>query len=119
MGYRKLVIKQVRGAFKTAGDLLVDVTLLQKANTTFDFSTQEAVTAAPVSKTVKAFFSNKGRVKSEEPTNTIRGSLLIMSEELTDAAIYATARIDGVLWNMVKPYKDNGFVVSIDITREA
>jgi hypothetical protein len=119
MGYKALIKKQVKNAFNTAGDLAIDVTLLQKANTTFDFNSQEASTSAPVSKTVKAFLSFKGRDKSETPTNTIKGSLTFISEDVSDASIYATAKIDGDTWTLVKPYKDNGFTTRIEITREA
>jgi hypothetical protein len=119
MGYKALIKKQVRNAFKTAGDLTVDVELLQKANSTFDFNSQEASTSAPVSKTVKAVLSFKGREKSETPSNTIKGSLTFISEDVSDATIYATAKIDGVTWTLVTPYRDNGFTTKIEITREA
>lgn len=119
MSYKALIKKQVKNAFNTAGDLMVDVTLSQKANTSFDFNTQEASTSAPVNKTVKAFFSSKGRERSEAPTNTIKGYLLFKSEDVSDAAIYSTANINGTSWTLVKPYSDNGFVTKIEITREA
>ncbi len=119
MALKALVKSQVRNAFKIADDLLIDVVLSQKANTTFDFNTQESNTSAPSTKTVKALFKSKSKDKNNEPTNTIKGSLLINSEDIDDNIVYVTARIDGILWNLVVPYQNNGYTTTIDIAREA
>lgn len=115
MGYRRLVQANVKMAFKAIGDLAVDVTLAQKTNTTFDFTTQTSETAPAINKTIKAVFTKKGREKDSE--NTLKGELLLQSTDINDGIVYATAKINGTVWNLVQPYEDNGYITTIAVVR--
>ena len=119
MSYQSLIKKQVRSAFRLAGDLIVDVTLIKKANNGFDFSTLEATKDSTDTKVIKALLKTRSKEPKGETTNTTTSFLVINSDDVDENIIYATALIRGVLWNLVIPYKNNGFTTEIELSKEA
>jgi len=115
MGYRSLVIQKVRTAFNTIKDLAVDVTLTQSSPTGYNFATNQLVGASTATTTIKGVLLESDR---EEVENKIAGKLLLKSEDVSDLTIYDSLVINGITWNIVPPYKDNGYTIEVEIARE-
>ena len=116
MGYRELAQSKARMAFKLIGNLARQVTLVQSDSSTFNFSSETAVTSAAKTSSVKAVFTSKGRERGEG--NTIRGELLMLSEDFDDLTVYDKVIIEGVTWNIVPPYVDDEYTVVVNVSRE-
>lgn len=115
MGYNSLVKNQVKKAFSAVKDLAKLVTLAQSAPSGFNFSTGEATIVASATKVVKAIVITKKR-KGEVDAAPIT-ELLMNAADLDDPTIYDTVTIDSVLWNIVTPYTNNGYTISVEIVR--
>lgn len=116
MPYRELVEGKARLAFKLIQNLALEVTFFQTDSTEFDFATQTPITTATVTTTAKAVFTLKGRKVGN--TNTILGELLLLSEDVDDLTIYDKVEIRGVTWNIVPPYTDDDYTVTVQVARE-
>ena len=116
MGYRELARSKARMAFRLIGNLAKQVTLVQSDSSTFDFSSETAVTSAARTSSVKAVFTEKKREKGGG--STINGELLMLSEDLDDLTVYDKVIIDGATWNIVPPYIDDEYTVVVNVSRE-
>jgi hypothetical protein len=115
MGYDSLIKKQVKRAFAAVKDLAKDVVLTQSPPSGFDFATGEATIPAATTKTVKAMVvvkKRKGDVNAAPMTE-----LLMNAEDVSDPTIYTTVTIEGIIWNVVPPYKNDGFTITVEIVR--
>ena len=114
MGYANTVKNAVRRAFNTAGDLVDNVVLTQTTDSGFDFATNQVKTPVVSSKALKALF-----VTTRKRDSTLQASFLLRSEDITDVTIYDTLTTSkGVVWRMIAPYVNDGFVMTINVTKE-
>ena len=114
MGYNNLVKSQVKRAFAAIKDLAKDVTLTQ-STASFSFATGEATLTAATAKVVKAVIVTK---KRKADVNTApKTELLMNAADLDDPTIYDIVVIDGITWNIVTPYKNDGFTIAVEIVR--
>lgn len=114
MGYRLLIKNQVKNAFNLIGDLATDVTLVSKEASNFNFNTQTVTLSAGVTKVVKGVVINtfEDQLKQQPVTK-----LLMKAEDITEPDLYDKATIAGVTWNIVPPYENNGYTISVTISR--
>lgn len=120
MGYAAVIKKNVKRAFIAAGDLTKIVTLSQKTASNYDFGTMQPNTTLNAAKVLRGIVYNeksKASSKSRDVSNTKVTKLLLISEDVPTASIYDTVVIEGVTWNIVYPYEDNGYTLTMEIVR--
>lgn len=125
---RRLVERSVKVAFDKAGALAESVILHPRSNSGFDFNSMTAVVNEQQSITLKAIRSavdkqrgERGRNKmdSTDDTLTSKLKLLIQSKDAPELSEYATVEVGGILWNIVHPVSDDGFLITVNLSREA
>jgi hypothetical protein len=119
MGYQATVKNNVNKAFKLLKDLAVSVTLSSKASTGFDFATNSVVGVTTTSKVIKAIPIDKKRNPSDKLDSTISRSYLFKADDLPDPTIYDTITVVSTseVWNVVTPYANDGFTVTVNVTK--
>jgi hypothetical protein len=117
MGYSSLVKRQVRNAFSTVKDLAVDITLTANTATGYNFATETATMGTPVSTVVKGIKLKEGN--SKEVNSTILLEMLLISEDVPTPDIYDKANVYGFDWNIVPPFEDNGYTITLKLSRES
>ena len=115
MGYRELIQAQARNAFKAIGNLATDITLVQKDSVSFDFATGAASKGAVRTTNIKAIFSKKKRRSNDD--NSIHASVILLAETADDLTVYDKVVINGETWNMELPYENDGFLITISLSR--
>lgn len=120
MGYRDLVQRQVRLAFKKVKDLAKVVTLRTQTITGFNFATSTSNSNAVTTLDIKVveLTTKKNRSKEKE-TTTLKKELLLIEEDIPNLDNYSTVEVDGVIWNVVRPIESDGYTTVITATREA
>ncbi len=119
MGLKSRVQKQVRNAFKAVGDLALDITLLQKNNTEYNFGTETATATTLVTTNTKGIMVKQKRGSSKEQNPSVTRQLLVSAEDVSDPDIYDKVVINGVTWSIVNPYENDGYLINLTITQEA
>ena len=117
MGYSNLITQQVRKAFIAIKDLAVDITLVSTKPTAFNFGTNSATTPTATTVTTKGVVTNKKR--KGEFSNTISTELLLKSTDIADPTLYDKVIIAGVEWSIVPPYVNDGYLITVNITKES
>jgi hypothetical protein len=117
MGYRSLVVNKVRKAFDLVKDLAIEVTLTQKDTTGFNFGTAENNMSTPVITVVKAVVVTSDKTSAEK--GTITKEVLLKSEDVNDITLYDKITINGIVWSINFPHKDDGYVTTLNIYRES
>lgn len=122
MSYQTLVRNQVKKAFKQIKDLGIDVTFTSKTNTTYDFATHGVSHGTSATTVVKCLLNTKKKEKSGKVidvplTQSATIEMLLPSELLPQHSIYDTATINGVLYNIVQPVIDDGYLLTITAKR--
>ncbi len=113
MNLDSLIKSKVNMAFRLAGDMVDDVILNQKNITDYNFTTDviEATDIAPV--IIKGLVSTKQR-----KDNTTKTTLTLKSTDIVDASLYDTVTIRGVIWNIVMPVSNDGYLFVLEIARQ-
>jgi hypothetical protein len=117
MGYREMVIAQVDKAFSLLKNLAVDVVLIEKTATAFAFNSGTATVSTPTNKTVRGVVLNKGNAAAV--STTLRLELLLKAKDIDQPDIYDKFTIAGVTWNIVPPFKNDGYTITIIGARES
>lgn len=118
MGLSSTIKRSVRNAFKAVGDLAIDVTLQQKNNTDYDFGTNEVVSTTLITTQTKAIITGQKREAETENPSVVK-TILVSAEDISDPDIYDKVVIGTETWNIVPPYKSDGFLTTLNLTREA
>ena len=116
MGYRERVISEVDRAFSLIKNLAVDVTLVEKAATAFAFGTGIATITTGTSKVVKGVIVEKASV--DVVSNTLVMKLMCKAKDIDQPDIYDKVTISGVTWNIVPPFQNDGYTITIKVARE-
>lgn len=116
MGYSSLISKQVNKAFTMLGDLAKDIVLYEKVAIDYSFNTQTPLYVEQTTKAVKGVILRK-KIPNKV-SSTLQAELLIKSEDVVHPDIYDKALIEGIQWNIVPPYKNNGFTITLNLARE-
>lgn len=124
MGYRQLVEKSVRMAFRKIDDLGINVVFRSNKAEGFDFETLSAdVTAQQVLNLRAIQLKSAKKSRSEDNmavvSSTIEAKLLMISKDTPSLNSYDTVEFDGYTWNVVHPIDNNGYTVTVTVTREA
>lgn len=117
MGYNELMISKVRQVFNLIGNLAINVTLTQKATTSYDFAEASNVVSAPITKVIKGIEDKNGKKKAD--TATITKEMTFKSEDLPDPDIYDYLVMpDGTSWRFIPPYENDGYLIKVTLSKE-
>jgi hypothetical protein len=123
MGYNSLINGQLKKAFTLMKDL-VDVVVLSHSTATFNFATGTVTNGAAVDKSIKGLLITKKRQSTsrnqQELGNTKATSYIFQAQDLSDPTIYDTITLaNGDVYRMVPPYENDGFLITVNVTKEA
>ena len=119
MGYSSTVKNGVRKAFNSVGDLVQLVTLTKKSVTGYDFATNvvAATTAPPL--VIKGILTEKKRMPGKEAPLSKQMQFLFNAEDFNEPATYDTiTTTTGDVWYVVLPYTNDGYLVTVNVTKE-
>jgi hypothetical protein len=102
-------------SFKKLGDLVVDATLINKVSSEFDFNNNEAVT---ISKTLPIKLIPISKIKSSSKSNLLTQQVMIKSDLILDMSAFDKLTISNVEWTLGTLINSNGYIVTVDISRE-
>jgi hypothetical protein len=119
MSLRATLLRQVDAAFKAAGDLAVDVTLIDKTVTGFDFAVNAVLSTSAPARVIRGIFT---AVKSSEgtegvPSGTLQAELLLKAKDITMPDLYDSVSIAGAVWRVVPPFINDGYTVQLKLAR--
>ena len=121
MGYKTTVVSNVNKAFKLLGDLSSVLVLSSTTAADFDFATNSVINKTVTSLTVKAVFVSKtGNRKDDKGDMSIDGSFIFKATDVGDISLYDTATnsVTGEVWRLVRPYTNDGFIVTVNVVRQ-
>lgn len=120
MGFQSMIQSNVRKAFSRLKDLAVTVTLSQMNNTTYNFGTNAAASTSVTTKSIKGVLLEKKRVRGAPISTSLNMEMLFMAADLDDPDIYDTITMPtGDIWKVVPPYKNDGFLITVGVAKEA
>lgn len=118
MAYDAFLKRQVRLAFKQAKDLAKPVSLQQKNVTSFDFATQTTVATTLVTTESKCIVNKEWTDKDSE-SSSIFMEIVVSAEDISNPDIYDKAVIEGITWDIIPPYVNDGYTITLRLSREA
>lgn len=116
--YRKVVLRSVRRAFRQVGTLAKNVMFSSSQPPSFNFANSSAVDGAVATLPIKVVAMDTKKKPSEESMNTRSKTLMMIAEDAPNLNPYDTVTIDGEIWKITLPIKNDGYVISVDVTRE-
>ena len=121
MGYKSLVTNSVKKAFKSIGDLAESVTLSKHGASTFDFATNQVTAGTATSTTIKGVLIEKRKsIGGKEANGTKEMQYIFPASDLSDPSIYDTiTTASGAIWSIVPPHRNDGYLITIDVRKEA
>jgi hypothetical protein len=121
MGYKSMIRGQVNKAFSLVKDLADIVTLTEKNATGFNFSTNTATISTPTTKSIKGLLVERKNTKGKKDIGTtLNMSYLFKSDDLNSPDIYDTITTsNGDVWKMVPPYINDGYLITVNVTKES
>jgi hypothetical protein len=117
MGYQTLIDAKLNQAFNLVKDLAIDIVLTKKQDSTFNFGTGEVKFGSQSVVNTKAIPIDLK--KTSENRNTIEKQLMLKSKEVGDITKYATVQFQSKTWNIGDIPKDDGFILLVNVYREA
>ena len=118
MRFKSLIKNNVNKAIRLLGDLAVDVQLTNKTATDFDFGTDTPNYSSDSTITVKGVLLNKS-VSKDPLSNAIKAELLMKASDVDSPDLYDVVLIEGVTWNVIPPYTNDGYTIKMNISRSS
>lgn len=125
MGYDVLIKSSVKKAFNAVKDLASVVTLTQKNGQSFNFDTEVVSSTSTMTKQIKGLLVEQRRDQrmrvngGSEASSSVQMAFQFQSADLQDPDIYDTITTsNGDVWRMVPPYKDDGYLITVNVAKE-
>jgi len=116
--YRKVVLRSVRRAFRQVGTLAKNVVFNSSQSTGFNFANSSTIDGAVTALPIKVVVTDTKKKPGEESMNTRSKTLIMIAEDAPNLSPYDTVTIDGDVWKITLPIKNDGYVINVDVTRE-
>lgn len=117
--YRNVVKRSVRKAFSQIGTLAIDIRFIAGQPTGFDFSNAEIVENTSTQLILKGVVTETKKPRGEKDTaNCITKTVTMIAEDVPNLGNYDKVVIDSVTWKVIHPIKNDGFVITFDVTKE-
>jgi hypothetical protein len=121
MGFKSLIKAQVKQAFNAIKDLADDVILTSKNVTGYNFGDNTVAATSITTKSIKGLLVEKKRDfprSTKELPVTKSMQMIFQAADLDDPDVYDTITMsNGDVWRMVPPYKNDGFLITVDVAR--
>lgn len=119
MSYKGLVKQNVSKAFGYLKDLAITLTLSQTNKTSFDFANNVPEVTTPVTKVIKGI-ELKAKRAEDASKQTILKRVMLIADEIPDPDIYDSVTLnDNTVWRFVPPYENNGYTITVTLSKEA
>lgn len=115
MSYSALVDSNLNKAFNLVKDLAVDVILVKKTKSEFNFSTGEAE-ASSTSITTKAIFIEEK--KTSKDVNSSVKQVMLKTKSVGDLTLFDTLQAGAVIWKFTNILKSDGYITIAEVSRE-
>lgn len=116
MGRKATVQKAVKRAFAAAGDLAEDVVLNRRAAQGFDFGTMEPAPATSATVAAKAIITDTRKVSEGQAASVKTASLA--TADVGDITTYDKITFGGSTWVIGPVVSSDGFVTTVELSRE-
>lgn len=116
MGYRTLIDKSLTLAFNLLKDLAVNITLIRKTNTTFDFSTADVTKGTVANTIIKAVILDGTKTSPEHNAN--RKQIIFKSKGIDDITMYDSILLENETWKFGPIISNSGYIISAEIFKE-
>ena len=118
--YQKVIARAARKAFRQIGTLAKDVVFSSSQPPSFDFSNATSTNGAVTTLTIKVVETKTKQKKDSdvESMNARLKSLLLLTEDAPDLNPYDTVAIAGEVWKVVLPIENDGFITTVNVTKE-
>jgi len=117
--YKAVVKRAVRKAFAKVGTLATTVRFIAGQPTGFDFNTAGVIESSSTALVLKGIITETKKPRGEKDSaNCIAKTILLIADDVPNLGSYDRVLIDNVPWKVVHPVKNDGFVVTVDITKE-
>lgn len=116
MDYQAMIKRQVSNAFKSAGNLAVTVAFKRRLTTDFSFE-DGSVAITEESIPVKIIWVDSK--KKSDDHDVRKRQVLLSRESVGDVNLYDSLDDNGAIWRLGAPIKDDGFVVLLEVYKEA
>jgi hypothetical protein len=117
MGFNSLVLKQVRQAFRTAGDLKRTAIFFNKPVSAFDFAQGKAVEGVQWELPVSGIAGNRMNRRSKDGAKIHVMEFMFPSEGAPSLDAFDSANLGGESWK-VSEVKNDGFVTTVMLVKE-
>jgi hypothetical protein len=119
MGFNALVKRQIRAAFKVANDLKTTAVFYSQPIVSFNFNSSESVKLPEQSVTVAGIMGAKRRRYDKDSGITTQTcEFFFISADAPDISSFDKALIGNETWRVVPPLSNDGFLISVNLSRE-
>ena len=115
MAFRTLASKGVDQAFRLAGDLLVDVSFINRTAGDYNFADGSIDVSDDTAITIKGLITKSSKLQAER--TILELNILFKKDDITDITIYDNITIDSDNWKLYT-FEDDGYVVSAVLRSE-
>ena len=112
MALRDLVNRNVNLAFNTIGDLAIDVMLMDKSVSDYDFEFNETIDGSTRTATVKAVVINRSKLPESPGLEHIE--LIMKSADIPDPSVYDSVIMDNIEYS-VSTFEDNDYTITMTV----
>jgi len=118
MGYRGLINRAVKSAFRSVGDLAFEVTLSKKDASSFDFIANEAVMTATTTASIKVVVLKEDEPVSADGVTSKTRTVITPVANIDPLNIYDTITFsDGGVWTITPGFESDGYVITLILTK--
>jgi hypothetical protein len=119
--YDRLVKRSVSKAFRQIGTLAKTAIFSTDQPSGFDFTTGEATAGAVQQLLLRGIIADTKRPKSkdsDDAANVIMKKFIFPSDSVNNLNVYDTVTIDSIVWKIVKPIEDDGYLTTLMLAKE-
>ena len=116
MGYRSLIDINLNRAFNMAKDLAVNITLIKKIGSTFDFATKGVTATTTENISLKGIWLEADKPSKEH--NFTKRQIMFKRVLVGDISQYDSITDNGVTWRISNLIKDTGFITILEVQKE-
>jgi hypothetical protein len=109
---RKLLMKAVELAFKSAGDLVTTATLKRRDGEAFDFLTKQ-ITSTDLSITVPVI-----QIKAKKEDNHLGQTLVFKTKDVPEIDHYDFLELSGITYRIAQPIEINDYITRLTAYRD-
>lgn len=116
--YRRVVLRAVKRAFRQVGTLANSAVFSSSQPAGFNFANGAVADGVSSTKPIRVIVTDTKKKSDEKSMNTRYKTLVLLAEDAPNIGVYDSVTIDGEVWRIVLPIRNDGYVINADVTRE-